>query len=109
MDWSTLQEWGNLALGFIAGGGLTTIFLLPSKRKKEEVSVVQDVQSTYKQMIDDLITDREMWKSKYEELQAEVDNIKAGIERRDAKITDLQQQLAELKSKPTKKTTKKTA
>lgn len=109
MDWSTLQEWVNLALGFIAGGGLTTIFLLPSKRKKEEVSVVQDVQSTYKQMIDDLITDREMWKSKYEELQAEVDNIKAGIERRDAKITDLQQQLAELKSKPTKKNTKKTA
>ena len=59
MDASSLNEWLTLLLGFISGGGLTTIFLLPSKRKKEEVSVIQEVQNTYQQIIKDLTDDRE--------------------------------------------------
>lgn len=86
-------------IAFVAGGGLTTLCLLPFKRKKEEMSVVQDVQTTYQTMIKDLKADRELWKSKYEELQIEVNNLKQDALQRDKTIKDLQRQL---KQKPKK-------
>ncbi len=86
-------------IAFVVGGGLTTLCLLPFKRKKEEMSVVQDVQTTYQTMIKDLKADRELWKSKYEELQIEVNNLKQDALQRDKTIKDLQRQL---KQKPKK-------
>lgn len=97
MDIAQLNDWITLALGFISGGGLTTVFLLPSKRKKEEVSVVQEVQNTYKQIIKDLTEDREQWREQVNELNAKVDKLEAEAEKRDRKITELQQELDKYK------------
>ncbi len=97
MDIAQLNDWITLALGFISGGGLTAVFLLPSKRKKEEVSVVQEVQNTYKQIIKDLTADREHWREQVNELNAKVDKLEAEAEKRDRKITELQQELDKYK------------
>ena len=93
MDIAQLNDWMTLLLGFISGGGLTTIFLLPSKRKKEEVSVVQEVQNTYKQIIADLTEDREQWRQQVKELNEKVDRLETEAERRDREITDLRNRL----------------
>ena len=93
MDVSTLNEWLTLGLGFIAGGGLTTIFLGPSKRKKEEVSVIQEVQNTYQEIIKDLKEDREQLRTQVSELNVKVTRLEAEAEVRDKKISDLQNEL----------------
>ena len=93
MDLSTLNEWLTLGLGFISGGGLTTIFLLPSKRKKEEVSVIQEVQNTYQEIIKDLKEDREQLRTQVSELNVKVTRLEAEAEVRDKKISDLQNEL----------------
>ncbi len=97
MDVSALNEWLTLALGFISGGGLTTIFLLPSKRKKEEVSVIQEVQNTYQQIIKDLTDDREQWRQQVNDLNEKVNRLEAEAEARDRKITELQNELEKYK------------
>lgn len=97
MDVSALNEWMTLALGFISGGGLTTIFLLPSKRKKEEVSVIQEVQNTYQQIIKDLTDDREQWRQQVNDLNEKVNRLEAEAEARDRKITELQNELEKYK------------
>ena len=83
----------TLLLGFISGGGLTTIFLLPSKRKKEEVSVIQEVQNTYQQIIKDLTDDREQWRQQVNELNEKVNRLESEAEARDRKINELQKEL----------------
>ncbi len=93
MDASSLNEWFTLLLGFISGGGLTTIFLLPSKRKKEEVSVIQEVQNTYQQIIKDLTDDREQWRQQVNELNEKVNRLESEAEARDRKINELQKEL----------------
>ena len=93
MDASSLNEWMTLLLGFISGGGLTTIFLLPSKRKKEEVSVIQEVQNTYQQIIKDLTDDREQWRQQVNELNEKVNRLESEAEARDRKINELQKEL----------------
>ncbi len=93
MDASSLNEWLTLLLGFISGGGLTTIFLLPSKRKKEEVSVIQEVQNTYQQIIKDLTDDREQWRQQVNELNEKVNRLESEAEARDRKINELQKEL----------------
>ena len=93
MDASSLNEWLTLLLGFISGGGLTTIFLLPSKRKKEEVSVIQEVQNTYQQIIKDLPDDREQWRQQVNELNEKVNRLESEAEARDRKINELQKEL----------------
>ena len=97
MDVSAINEWLTLALGFISGGGLTTIFLLPSKRKKEEVSVIQEVQNTYQQIIKDLTDDREQWRQQVNDLNEKVNRLEAEAEARDRKITELQNELEKYK------------
>lgn len=97
MDVSALNEWLTLALGFISGGGLTTIFLLPSKRKKEEVSVIQEVQNTYQQIIKDLTDDREQWRQQVNDLNEKVNRLEAEAEARDRKISELQNELEKYK------------
>ena len=97
MDVSAINEWLTLALGFISGGGLTTIFLLPSKRKKEEVSVIQEVQNTYQQIIKDLTDDREQWRQQVSDLNEKVNRLEAEAEARDRKITELQNELEKYK------------
>ena len=82
-----------MLLGFISGGGLTTIFLLPSKRKKEEVSVIQEVQNTYQQIIKDLTDDREQWRQQGNELNEKVNRLESEAEARDRKINELQKEL----------------
>ena len=93
MDVSAINEWLTLGLGFISGGGLTTIFLLPSKRKKEEVSVIQEVQNTYQQIIKDLTDDREQWRQQVNELNEKVNRLESEAEARDRKINELQKEL----------------
>lgn len=93
MDANSLSEWMTLLLGFISGGGLTTIFLLPSKRKKEEVSVIQEVQNTYQQIIKDLTDDREQWRQQVNELNEKVNRLESEAEARDRKINELQKEL----------------
>lgn len=97
MDVSALNEWVTLAFGFISGGGLTTIFLLPSKRKKEEVSVIQEVQNTYQQIIKDLTDDREQWRQQVNDLNEKVNRLEAEAEARDRKISELQNELEKYK------------
>ena len=97
MDVSAINEWLTLGLGFISGGGLTTIFLLPSKRKKEEVSVIQEVQNTYQQIIKDLTDDREQWRQQVNDLNEKVNRLEAEAEARDRKITELQNELEKYK------------
>lgn len=97
MDVSSINEWLTLGLGFISGGGLTTIFLLPSKRKKEEVSVIQEVQNTYQQIIKDLTDDREQWRQQVNDLNEKVNRLEAEAEARDRKISELQNELEKYK------------
>ena len=97
MDVSAINEWLTLGLGFISGGGLTTIFLLPSKRKKEEVSVIQEVQNTYQQIIKDLTDDREQWRQQVNDLNEKVNRLEAEAEARDRKISELQNELEKYK------------
>ena len=93
MDVSAINEWLTLGLGFISGGGLTTIFLLPSKRKKEEVSVIQEVQNTYQQIIKDLTDDREQWRQQVNELNEKVNRLESEAEARDRKLNELPKEL----------------